>query len=120
MAGASPAFAYMNCLITQTGERIDCYAGIHKETCKRELHISMGTFLKRGGIRVKICYPDTETIAIEYYHKLTELQIRAIRKILRQDDYYAIILESELITKFRPIRSFDFSGVLPRNRNING
>ena len=109
-----------NCLITRTGKRIDCYGGIHKATCKYELHISMNTFLKRGGIRIKICWPDTETIAIEYYHKLTELQIRAIRKILRQDNYYAVILESGLITRFRPIRSFDFdSSLLPR-RNING
>lgn len=110
----------MNCLITRTGKRIECYSGIHKETCKYELHISMNTFLKRGGIRVKICWPDTETIAIEYYRKLTELQIRAIKKILRQDNYYAIILESSLITKFRPIRSFDFDGSLLSKRNING
>lgn len=109
-----------NCLIDRTGKRIECYSGIHKETCRCELHISINTFLKCGGVRVKVCWPDTKTIAIEYYCKLTELQIRAIRKILRQDNYYAVILESKLITRFRPIRSFVFDGSLLPRRNING
>lgn len=109
-----------NCLIDRAGKVIECCSGIHKETCKYELHISMSTFLKRGGVRVKICWPDTETIAIEYYRKLTELQIRAIRKILRQSNYYGVILESEVITRFRPIRSFNFKGSLLPKQNING
>lgn len=106
-----------NCLITRTGERIDCIRSeTHEITAKRELPYDVGFFLQdRGGIRVKVCWPDTETIAIEFYYDLTESQIRAIKKILRQDDYYAVILESGLITRFRPIRSFDFSGSLPRN-----
>ena len=111
-----------NCLITRTGKRIDCLIGeTHEITAKRELPYDVDFFLTdRGGIRIKVCWPDTETIAIEYYYKLTDSQIRTIRKILRQSNYYAIILESKLITKFRPIRSFDFNSSLVPKQNING
>lgn len=104
----------MNCLITQTGKRIDCDNGqTHEVVCKHKLGIPADRFLlKQGGIRVKVCWPDSETIAIEYYHRLTEKQENAIKKILRENDYYAIILNMQVITKFRPIRSFDFSGCL--------
>lgn len=103
-----------NCLITRTGKVIECTGGAtHEITAKRELPYDVGFFLDdRGGIRVKVCWPDTETIAIEFYYDLTESQIKAIKKILRENDYYAVILESELITRFRPIRSFNFKGSL--------
>lgn len=97
-----------NVLITKTGETIDCpTAGLHAIECMRKLGIKLRTFLlKRDGIRVKIGWPDAMAIAIEYYHKPTEPQMRIIRRILRQADYYTVILNLRTISKFRPIRGF--------------
>lgn len=97
-----------NCLITKRGRVVDVSGnGQHEILCVRKLGVKLRAFLlKKGGIRVKIGWPDTESLAIEYYRKPTEQQLRAIRRILRTDNYYTVVLNLRTIQKFRPIRSF--------------
>ena len=98
-----------NCLIDKQGEVIDIgNGGRHDITCVKKLGIKLRTFLlKRGGVRVKLGWPDTESIAIEYHvRKPTDAQMQIIRRILRENDYYTLILVLKVIQKFRPIRGF--------------
>ena len=97
-----------NCLITKRGRVVDVSGnGQHEIICVRKLGVKLRTFLlKKGGVRVKLGWPNTESLAIEYYRKPTEHQLRAIRKILRADDYYTVVLNLKTIAKWRPIRSF--------------
>lgn len=97
-----------NCLITKEGKVIDCNGGApHEVICVGTLKVSLNKFLtKLSGIRIKKGWPDTEALAIEYYDKPTEQQLRVIRRILRQDDYYTVVLNLRTISKFRPIRGF--------------
>lgn len=100
-----------NVLITKAGKIVECFSGsTHEATCLRELHVKLQDFLcKHGGIRVMAGCIDVETVAVEYYFKPTAIQIRILHKILRKDNYYTVLLGLGIITKFRPIRSFDFN-----------
>ncbi len=97
-----------NCLITKEGKVIDCNNGTpHAVICVKMFKVTLNKFLtKLSGVRVKKGWPDTEALAIEYYDKPTEQQLRVIRRILRQDDYYTVVLNLRTIIKWRPIRGF--------------
>jgi len=99
---------FMNCLITKQGKVIECNGGTpHEVICVGTLKITLKKFLtKQSGIRIKRKWPNSEALAIEYYDKPSEAQLRVIRKILRQDDYYTVVLNLRTISKFRPIRGF--------------
>lgn len=102
-----------NCLITKIGEQIDCIGVTHDRICERELNLDMDFFLTDcGGVRIKIGWPDINSIAIECYYKPTKKQMNIIRRILHQGNYYTIITAFKTITKFRPIRNFVFNGSL--------
>lgn len=99
-----------NCLITKTGKVVECMPGaIHSAVCQHKLHTDLTTFLaKQSGCRVKMGWPEThddKSIAIEFYRKLSAIQLQIIRSILRKDDYYTVVLVRETITRFRPIRT---------------
>jgi len=95
-----------NCLITERGRIIEIPPGNdHEQTCERLLHKTLDKFFENGGIRIKTANPDE--IAIEYYTKPTLKQQGIIRKELRKNDYYTIMLAFRFIRKFRPIRNFD-------------
>lgn len=96
-----------NVLITKQGETINCTNAAHDYAAQRFFGITLRTFLKRrGGIRVKLCWPDITAIAIEYYQEPSQAQIKVIRKILRDSNFYTVILASRIIEKCRPVRSF--------------
>jgi hypothetical protein len=97
-----------SCLITKRGKVVDCNGNRqHEIICKRVLKIGLDDFvLKRGGVRVKADSIDPEYIAIEYHDRPSDAQMRIIRRILRRDDYYTVVLVHRTIQKFRPIRGF--------------
>ena len=97
-----------SCLITKRGRMVDCSAGRqHDIICKRVLKIDLDNFiLKRGGVRIHVNTINSEHIAIEFHDKPTDAQMRIIRRILRRDDYYTVVLVRQTIQKFRPIRGF--------------
>lgn len=94
----------MNCLITKQGRIVDCNGGQHNAVCLSKLHVNLNEFLlKRGGVRIMA--GRTEQIAIEYHtHKPSDIQLRIVNKVLRQGNYYTVILVEKVIRKFRPIR----------------
>lgn len=101
----------MNCLITKRGRIIDCDGNkMHDVICERVLKVKLRTFLlEQGGIRIKQGWSDSETLAIECHTKKpTPTQQAIIQSILRENDYYTIVLNFRTITKFRPIRGFEF------------
>lgn len=106
-----------NCLITRTGKQIDCTAARHNILCQQQLKMTLAKFLSSGGIRVMIRH---DTIAIEFYKAMTNKQNRIINKLLKEQPIYCIVCAFKTITKYRPIRSFDFDGALLSKRNING
>ena len=97
-----------SCLITKRGRVIECNGSRqHEIICKRKLKMSLDDFiLKRGGVRIHVNTIDSEHIAIEYHDKPTDKQMRIIRRILQQGDYYTVVLARKVIRKFRPIRGF--------------
>ncbi len=97
-----------DCLITKRGKVVDIGdGGKHDITCVKKLGYTLRTFLlRKGGVRVKLGWPDTEAIAIEYHDKPTTQQQRKINSILRKHDYYTVVLNLKTIAKFRPIRGF--------------
>lgn len=93
----------MNCLITKDGQVINCSGGRHDYICRFKLQTTLRGFLYRHhGVRIKI--GRHKTIAIEYRHKPTDAQAKEIRKILRSDNYYVVILSTHTLSKCRPIR----------------
>lgn len=97
-----------NCLVTKKGRIVDCTGVQHEEICKRMLKVNLQTFLcTNGGVRVKVGWPNTEVIAIEFHHKPTNAQMRFIRGVLREADYYTVVLNFKTINRFRPIRGFE-------------
>lgn len=102
----------MNCLITQDGKRIDCAGGVHDITCRLQLRMALSKFLKTGGTRVKIHH---NSMAVEFYGQITDEQNRIVNRLLKQQSIYTLVMESGTVTKFRPIRNFDFKGSLVPN-----
>lgn len=97
-----------NCLITKRGRIVESTSGsTHEQTCFRVLETTLDEFFENGGVRIKAVHPDE--IAIEYYSKPTPTQQSIIRKVLRENDYYVIILAFRSIRKFRPIRNFNIA-----------
>ena len=95
-----------NCLITKRGKTIECNGGSHDTLCRIEFNCTLRHFLKRnGGVRV-LANQRREFIAIEYYNKPSDKQMSIVRKILREANYYTVILTNKTITKFLPIRGF--------------
>ena len=96
----------MNCLITKQGRILDCGGITHDRVCERELHLDLDLFLSDFcGVRIKV--GSLESIAIEFYYKPSDIQMRIIRKILRENNYYTVILVRKVIRKFRPIRGIE-------------
>jgi len=94
----------MNCLVTQKGKVIECSAGVkHDIVCQRQFGYGVNRFLEFDyGLRIKT---SGDIIAIEYYCSLSDKQKNIIRRYLRQNDFYTVILCFKTISKFRPIRS---------------
>lgn len=99
----------MNCLIAQTGKQIECAGGVHHIICRLQLGITLRRFFKSGGVRVKIHH---DLMAVEFYGQITDEQNRIINRLLREQPIYTVIMPTETVTKFRPIRHFDFKGCL--------
>lgn len=99
----------MNCLITQDGKQIDCTAGRHDIICRLQLKKTLVKFLSTGGIRVMVRH---DTIAVEFYNDISDKQNRIINKVLKEQPIYVLIMPFKQITKYRPIRYFDFKGAL--------
>lgn len=98
-----------NCLISKIGKRIDCTGGVHDILCRQQLGMKLSTFMKRGGIRVKIRH---DTAAVEFYGYISAKQNRIINDLLKQQPIYVIVLPYKTITRYRPIKSFIFENNL--------
>lgn len=96
----------MDCLITKRRRIINTSAlgSTHERMCETLLNYGLDVFFEKGGVRVKT---NGDEIAIEYYSKPSFKQQDIIRKILREDDYYVVVLPFRSIQKIRPIRNFN-------------
>lgn len=99
-----------SCLITKQGQVIENLpGGMHDHICRQLLGTSLKKFLtKESGVRVKAGINRGE-IAIEYYGKLSSPQYQIIYRIFSENDYYTLVLPSQIVYKLRPIRNFNFS-----------
>jgi len=104
----------MNCLIDNQANITDTSGIPHCITATRMFGMSLLTWLKRGGIRIKI---HKDAMAIEYRTMTIKQQI-AINKILRDNDVYDLVTSDgkteNRIEKFRPIRKINLANIETR------
>lgn len=92
----------MNYLITETEIEEVCPGTDHATTCKKLFGIKLQTFLKRGGVRVKI---HLDSIAVEYTDELVDFQVKEINRLLRENIIYRLVTPFKVVDRFtRPVR----------------
>ena len=96
----------MNCLITPKGDLHLTGGTQHNIYIRRRSGLTLKTFLELGGVRVKV---HGEHIAIEAGRPLTTTQKRHVRRILKEHDFYSLVMSIGgaygKLERFRPIRS---------------
>ena len=94
-----------NFLITSYGQRYNTCGTQHNIYVRLRFRTTLKMFLRHGGVRVKT---HGEHIAIESGEPLTADQRAVIRRELKQDDYYSLVIsiggKYGKKEKFRPIR----------------
>jgi hypothetical protein len=94
----------MNCLVKRNGDIIKCNGGDHETICKLKLNQKLSDFLYSGGLRIML---HGEKLAVEHYGKLSRVQNLIVRKILKMNLIYELVTVTNVIKKFRPIRSYN-------------
>ena len=93
-------------LITPEGTRLSVGSMQHNIYCRQAFKLSLKTFLARGGVRIKVF---RDHVAIESGTLLNERQRMMVIGVLRQDDYYFLVVciggKWADRSTWRPIRS---------------